>query len=164
MLDEKQNKIISDVVDLIGVNVITEWAANASMLTSTLLRSYGDVKPADLEGQIALNYFFLEALKKKFDVDPELFDIELNKCYRQMEIIMNKSKEMISNPVETLKGVMDNMGLDLPASKEEPGEVGIVLPLDSQTHTCTVGDSSEENTAESINYEENSDYLEGDDS
>lgn len=92
MTEVREQQIISDMSNALGPGAVLEWCGHTSRFIGDLLRS-DKPRVDDLEAQIALGEFFMEVVKKHYDVDPELMELETAKCYRNMEKMLERSKQ-----------------------------------------------------------------------
>lgn len=92
--EEKKTAIVNEMHEILGVAGVIEWAGNTSYLMADLLKANG-TKPKSLEEQLALMGFFTEVVKKVFDVDPVIMELEEMKCFRNMEKIVEAAKEKV---------------------------------------------------------------------
>jgi hypothetical protein len=55
-------------------------------------------KPSNIEETLALNAFLTSCLKRYYHIDAEMFDIEVQKSYRQMEMIIEDAHSRNAAP------------------------------------------------------------------
>lgn len=91
VLDERKKCIVNDTLEILDQHIQNEVIANMAMLMQTIARSERS-KPADIEEQLALNYFFLHALETHWRIEKETLDAEIEKHFNQMEIIARETK------------------------------------------------------------------------
>lgn len=94
--EERKEKIVSDMCEILGSNTRIEFSSNASRLVSELL-SARDSAPAGLTEELAIVGFFTECIKKQYGVDPEIMDLETQKAYINMEKIIDSAKAKIES-------------------------------------------------------------------
>lgn len=87
--EERKERVIDKMTELLGSASILEWCGNTSFFIAELLKA-NDGRPADLETHIAMNLTFMEIIKKFYNVDPEIMELEVNKYYRQLETIIDQ--------------------------------------------------------------------------
>jgi hypothetical protein len=91
MIDiERQKGIEANITDTLGIKITQQYCQNASALISMILAADGD-KPANLEENLALNVFLTECIKRYYHIDPEMFEIDVQKSYRSMEMIIEEA-------------------------------------------------------------------------
>lgn len=91
MIDmERRNAIKANITDTLGVKITQQYCQNSAALISMILGADGD-KPASIEESLALNMFLTECIKRYYNIDPEMFDIEIQKTYRSMELIIEET-------------------------------------------------------------------------
>jgi hypothetical protein len=91
MIDiERQKHIEADITDTLGVKITQQYCQNVCSISSMILAADGD-KPANLEESLALNVFLTACIKRYYHIDPEMFDMEVQKSYRSMEMIIEEA-------------------------------------------------------------------------
>lgn len=110
VLDERKQSIVNDTLEILDQHIQNEVIANMALLMQTIARAESS-KPADIEDQLALNYFFLQALETHWNINKETLEREVEKHFDQMEIIARETKAkfaelnqhvnepVVSNPV-----------------------------------------------------------------
>lgn len=118
---ERAKKIVNDMAEVLGPASVIEYCGNMSYFMSELLRANGSC-PADLAEQLALQTFFMDVTAKVFDVDEEILDLEVQKCYINMEKIVKNAKDQnpAPAPVQSADGGGTSGSSPVVASMLEP--------------------------------------------
>lgn len=95
--EERKTRVVEKMTELLGPACILEWCGNTNFFIAELLKA-NEGRPADLEANIAMNLAFMEILKKFYGVDPEIMELEMSKCYRQLETIINEVSATHNEP------------------------------------------------------------------
>lgn len=92
---ERREQIESDMNELLGPTSVIEFCGNQNLFTGILLKTDKEECPQDLLQHLALQTFFTEVIKKRFGVNEEMLQLEIDKCYLTMEEIVKPGKELL---------------------------------------------------------------------
>lgn len=90
--EERKKKIVSDFASVVGVAATIDFCSSSNELLATLLRS-GETIPNSVVEQLALHQCLEEIVHEVYRINPEIFELEKQKCYIELENIMKKARE-----------------------------------------------------------------------
>lgn len=123
--EDRRQRIIKDIADTAGLSAVIDYCSSTNELLAALLRS-GETITQDVVSQFALHQCLQEVVCEVYHVNPEIFELEKQKCYINFEEIMDKAKEQAAkeaapNVVSFTSGFVAN------ATDMQPGDIEQVI-------------------------------------